>query len=81
MLPRNQVKRVVPSACKKAGLPVLQWHALRHSFASQLAMAGVPLRAVQVLMGHSTVEMTSRYAHLAPTVLVDAVGKLDVAQR
>ena len=81
MLTRDQVKRVVPAACKDAGLPELQWHALRHTFASQLVMAGVPMRTVQVLMGHSTLEMTCRYAHLAPNVLVEAVSKLDVVQK
>lgn len=53
-------------ACRRAGLREIRWHDLRHSFASQLAMAGVPLRQVQEWLGHSTVTMTMRYAHLAP---------------
>lgn len=40
-------------------------------------MRGVALRAVQELMGHSTIEMTMRYAHLSPRVLHDAVQSLD----
>ena len=40
-------------------------------------MRGVPLKAVQELMGHSTMEMTMRYAHLSPDVRRDAVAKLD----
>lgn len=76
-LTRDQIKRVVPSACKRAGLRILQWHALRHSFASQLVMNGVTLKAVQELLGHATLEMTLRYAHLAPSVHDAAVATLD----
>jgi site-specific recombinase XerD len=53
-------------ACRRAGLREIRWHDLRHSFASQLAAAGVPLRQVQEWLGHSTINMTVRYAHLAP---------------
>ena len=40
-------------------------------------MRGVPLKAVQELLGHSTIQMTMRYAHLAPEVTRDAVNLLD----
>jgi integrase len=40
-------------------------------------MRGVPLKAVQELMGHATVEMTMRYAHRSPDVRRDAVQLLD----
>ena len=43
------------------------WHMLRHSFASHCVMAGYHMREVQVWMGHSTLTVTERYAHLAPT--------------
>jgi integrase len=64
-------------ACRRAGLRKVGWHTLRHSFASHLAMRGVPLKAIQELMGHSTIEMTMRYAHLSPDVKKDAVQLLD----
>jgi hypothetical protein len=40
-------------------------------------MRGVPLKVVQELMGHATVEMTMRYAHLSPNVPREAVKLLD----
>lgn len=42
------------------------WHLLRHTFASRLVQAGVPLRTVAGWMGHTTIQTTMRYAHLAP---------------
>jgi integrase len=78
-LTRDAIKHVVPGACARAGLRAVQWHVLRHSFASQLVMAGVPLKVVQELLGHATIEMTMRYAHLAPSMHVDAVKRLDDA--
>jgi len=65
------------AACEKAGVADFTWHCLRHTFASRLVMAGVSLRKVQELMGHKTIAMTCRYAHLAPEYLQDAVSKLD----
>jgi len=41
-------------------------HCLRHTFCSHLVMAGVPLRTVQKLAGHSKIEVTEKYAHLTP---------------
>ena len=51
-------------------------HCLRHTFASPLVMAGVDLRTVQELMGHKTIAMTCRYAHLAPSHKLAAVERL-----
>ncbi len=51
---------------KAAGLRRLKFHGLRHSFASNLVSAGVPIQQVQIWLGHSTVSTTEIYAHLAP---------------
>jgi site-specific recombinase XerD len=63
--------------CAKAGLRRITWHVLRHTFASHLAMRGVPLHTVQALMGHSTITMTMRYAHVAPSALRTAIDVLN----
>ena len=52
-------------------------HSLRHTAASWLVMQGVELYAVGQLLGHRTPRMTQRYAHLSPSYMAGAVGKLD----
>jgi integrase len=64
------------AAIKKAGIPRFTWHCLRHTFASRLVMAGVDIRTVQELMGHKTIQMTCRYAHLGPQHRLAAVQRL-----
>lgn len=63
-------------AVEKAGLKDYTWHCNRHTFASRLVMANVDIRTVAQLMGHSTIQMTMRYAHLAPEHTQAAVDRL-----
>ena len=61
---------------EKAGISDLHWHDLRHIVASRLVMRGVDLYIVKELLGHQSIEMTPRHAHLAPGHLHKAVGVL-----
>jgi site-specific recombinase XerD len=54
------------TALEQTKIEGVTWHTHRHTFASRLVMAGVDLKTVQELMGHKTIAMTARYAHLAP---------------
>jgi site-specific recombinase XerD len=54
------------------------FYTLRHTFASWLVIQGVAIYTVAELMGHSTVEMTKRYAHLSPATQRTAVMELDL---
>jgi integrase len=63
--------------CKKAGLRIITWHTLRHTFATRLATLGIPLHTVQALLGHSSIATTMRYAHVAPSTLRSAIDMLN----
>lgn len=52
------------------------YHCLRHSFASNLAIAGVDGRVIDELMGHQTLAMRKRYQHFTPAQTADAVRRL-----
>jgi len=62
---------------KSIGIKPIGWHVLRHTFASHLVAKGAPLKAVQDLMGHTTIEMTMRYSHLSQDDLRGAINLLE----
>lgn len=57
------------------------FHTLRHTCASRMAMEGVPLMMIQKFMGHKTIQMTLRYAHLSPDSLGAARDALEARQK
>jgi integrase len=72
-----RLQRMLDRATRRAGLREIRRHDCRHSFASQLVIAGVPLHQVQAWLGRSTITMTMRYAHLAPGNGADLIGVLE----
>lgn len=63
-------------ACARARIENFTPHDMRHTFASWLVIGGVNLYEVKDLLGHSTIKLTERYAHLAPENLKAAVNRL-----
>jgi len=59
-----ELKRPFHKALAEAGTEGFRWHDLRHSFASELAMSGATLAELAEAMGHKTLAMVKRYAHL-----------------
>lgn len=76
-LPYGDVKTAFNGACRRAKITDFHFHDLRHTFASHLVMNGVDITTVKELLGHKTLTMTLRYAHLAPSHKVKAVDILD----
>ncbi|MEN8206056.1 MAG: site-specific integrase [Pseudomonadota bacterium] len=70
------IKKSWTAVVKDAALEDFRFHDLRHTFASNLVMAGVDLNTVRELLGHSDLTMTLRYSHLAPDHKQSAVEKL-----
>ena len=59
------IKSSFPAAGKRAGIEDFTFHDLRHTFASHLVMRTGGLKALQEILGHKTIEMTMKYAHLS----------------
>lgn len=66
-LDRTKVTRRFQNACVEAGVRKIRFHDLRHTFATTLAAAGVPLRTIQEYLGHADLKTTQIYAHYAPS--------------
>lgn len=73
------VKKGWATLVQRARLVDFHFHDQRHDFASRLVQKGVSLYEVRDLLGHSSIKMTERYAHLAPSQMRSAVKLLDAA--
>ncbi len=71
-------RRPMLEACQRARIkPAVGFHVLRHSYASHLVMAGVPLQVAAQNLGHADTRMTERhYAHLAPSYVAEVIRRL-----
>jgi len=72
---KSQQFRPLRKACSIATIaPAISFHILRHSYASRLAMAGVPMAVIAAQLGHSDSKLTEKhYAHLAPGFVSDTI--------
>ncbi len=68
-------QRPLEAACARAKIePAATFHILRHTYASALAMRGVPMGVIAAQLGHSDTRMTEKhYAHLSPNYVADTV--------
>ena len=74
----RQLYRVVRDTAAAVGIEKrVSPHTLRHSFATHLLEQGVDIRVIQVALGHSKLDTTARYAHVASKVLRDVTSPLD----
>jgi integrase len=73
LLPFVQIQRPWDNVRKAAGLPDVRIHDLRHSMASNMVNSGQSLFLVSKVLGHTTLRMTERYAHLNQETLLAAV--------
>jgi integrase len=67
-------QRPLAAACIAAKIAPITFHGLRHTYASRLAMKGVPLAVVAAQLGHADIRMVEKhYGHLAPNYVADTV--------
>jgi integrase len=77
-LPYTTITKVFDRLRRKAGLPQLRIHDLRHQYASFLVNSGRTLYEVQQILGHSDPSVTMRYSHLSTKTLQDAANSASV---
>jgi integrase len=78
LAPGNLRKKLLRSACKRAGLPTIDWHTLRHTHGTLLHTQGTPLKVAQAQLGHSHMATTLEvYTHTSTSAQREAVTLLE----
>ena len=72
----RRMKRTWNRAWRKAGVPKVRFHDLRHTALTQLVQRGTDLRTVQGIAGHASLKTTERYLHSNDRLKQEAVEKL-----
>ena len=74
---KSEQQRYMSAACESASLERLTFHELRHTYASALVNAGVPLAFIAEQLGHSGTKMVEKhYGHLCPSAKAESIRKL-----
>lgn len=71
------LRRAWTAALKQTDIPDFQWHDLRHSTASYLAMNGATPSEIAEVLGHKTLAMVKRYAHLSEAHTAGVVSRMN----
>jgi len=77
---RNNFYGAYRAAIAAAGIPYRNWHATRHAFATDFLKAGNSIAQPQVILRHTTPQMTQRYSHMGREYeyLQNAVNKMQL---
>jgi site-specific recombinase XerD len=79
--PGIKFRETFNAAKKRAGLPDIHLHDLRHTAASHLIMSGVDIRTLADILGHRTLQMVQRYTHLLHDHKLAAIDKIGLLGR
>jgi integrase len=77
----TSISNTFAAAARRANVEDVSFHTLRHTAVSRMVAAGIPDRIIMKIVGHTTPNMVSRYAHLAPDNLKGATDCLDGGNR
>lgn len=75
--PPEQVSMAFVRAARAAGVQDFRFHDLRHTAASWLRMSGADIHTVAQILGHKDLRMATRYQHLSPAFMAEAVSRLE----